>query len=274
MGTAALDLSGRVLWKQETLGYAPVHGAGGSPILFENHLIFSADGKENPVLTALDAQSGKLLWQTPRNSSAKKQFSFSTPTAISLEGTPQIISPASGFVGSYNPITGKEIWRVGYGEGYSVIPKPVYAHHLLFLGSGYDTPTFYAIRPLNASGDATTTHVAWTLKKGAPHTPSPVVFGNEIYLVSDAGIATCADAHSGSVHWTERLGGNFSASPFTAEGRIYFLSESGETCVVKAGTTFELLARNPIEERTLASCVPAEHALYIRTEENLFKIGR
>jgi outer membrane protein assembly factor BamB len=274
MGTAALDLSGRVLWKQETLGYPPVHGAGGSPVLVENRLIFSADGKENPVLAALDTSSGTLLWQTPRNSPAKKQFSFSTPAVVPVDGSLQIISPASGFVGSYAPGDGKELWRVTYGEGYSVIPKPVHAHGLIFLSSGYDAPSFYAIRSQGASGDATASHVAWTLKKGAPHTPSALVVGNELYLVSDSGIATCADAQSGTVHWTERLGGNFSASPFSADGRLYFLSESGETSVLKAGTTFELLARNPLGERTLASCVPADHALYLRSEENLFKIGQ
>jgi outer membrane protein assembly factor BamB len=274
MGTAALDLSGRILWKQETLGYQPVHGAGGSPVLVENRLIFSADGREKPVLTALDARSGALLWQTPRNSPAKKQFSFSTPAVITADGILQIISPASGFVGSYAPEDGRELWRVTYGEGYSVIPKPVHAHGLLFLGSGYDAPSFYAVKPQGASGDATASHVAWTLKKGAPHTPSALVVGNEIYLVSDSGIATCADAVSGTVHWTERLGGNFSASPFAAGDRLYFLSESGETSVLKAGTTFQLLARNPLGERTLASCVPADHALYLRSEEHLFKIGR
>ena len=201
MGTAALDLDGKVVWQQTALAYQPVHGAGGSPILVNDALVFSCDGERDPFVAALDAATGAVRWQTPRNSPAKKQFSFSTPLAIKVGGVQQIVSPGSGFVAGYDVRDGREIWRVGYGEGYSVVPRPVFAHGLLFVSSGFDSPVLHAIRPDGASGDVTATHIAWTARKGAPHTASPLVLGDEIYFVSDAGIAACADARTGEVHW-------------------------------------------------------------------------
>lgn len=273
MGTAALDLTGKVLWRQTEIQYPPVHGGGGSPVLAEDALVFSADGAQDPFIVALEAATGVVRWKTPRRTPARRQFSFSTPLGIEVAGAMQIISPASGMVGGYDPRDGRELWRVTYGEGYSVVPCPAYAHGLLYVSSGFDRPVLHAIRPEQATGDATANHVAWTLAKGAPLTPSPLVLGDELYLVSDAGIATCADAHTGQVHWTERLGGGFSASPFAAEGRVYFQNEAGVGFVVRAGKTFELLTRNDLAERTLASPAAVDGAIFIRSEKHLWKIG-
>ena len=101
-----------------------------------------------------------------------------------------------------------------------------------------------------------------------------IVVGDELYFVSDAGIATCANARTGEVYWSERLGGGFSASPFAAEGRIYFQNETGTGFVVRAGRTFELLATNELGEKSLASPAVADGALFIRTEARLWKIVR
>ncbi len=272
MGTAALDLSGNVLWKQTSLKYKPVHGTGGSPALIHDLLVFSGDGAAEPFVAALDAKTGEVRWKTPRNTTAKKNFSFSTPQLISVDGQEQIVSPGSGFVAAYRPQDGGELWKVNYGEGYSVVPRPVYANGLLYLSSGFDSATLYAIKPRGAKGDATADHVAWTLKKGAPHTPSVIVTGDLLFCVSDAGIATCANALTGEVHWSERLGGNFSASPILAEGRLYFQNETGTAFVVKAAPTFELLATNELGEKTLASPTPTDGALFIRGESHLFKL--
>ena len=272
MGTAALDLAGKVVWKQTELKYPPVHGSGGSPALVGDALVFSCDGERDPFIVALDSTTGAIRWKTPRNSPAKKQFSFSTPLSITVGGVPEIISPGPGFVGAYAVKDGREIWRVGYGEGYSVVPRPVFAHGLLYVSSSFDSAVLYAIRPEGATGDATATNVAWTSRKAAPHTASTVVVGDEIYFVSDAGIATCADAKTGEVYWSERLGGGFSASPVVAEGRIYFQNEAGAGFVVKAAKKYELLATNDLAERSLASYAIADGAIFIRTEKQLWKV--
>jgi outer membrane protein assembly factor BamB len=144
----------------------------------------------------------------------------------------------------------------------------------LFVTSSYNRSVLYAIKPAGAKGDVTDTHVAWKHDKGVPNTPSPLVGGEELYFVSDSGIATCLDARTGNMHWSERLGGGFSASPVLAEGRLYFQNEEGISTVLKAGKTFEVLARNELGERTLASPAVMDNTLFLRSKSHLWRIGK
>jgi len=271
MGTAALDLKGKVLWRQEALHYTPIHGNGGSPLIVGDLLFCSCDGGSDPFVVALKRKTGEVAWKTARVTPSKNKFSFSTAQAITVDGKRQIISPGSGAVCAYDPADGHELWRVRYGDGYSVIPQPVYGHGLLFIGTGYDRPLVYAVKP-GGTGDLTDSNVAWKTAKGAPNTPSLLLVGDELYFVSDAGIASCVDARTGTVHWSERLGGDFSASPVFADGRIYFQNESGVGFVVKPGKTFELLAKNDLGERSLATYAVVDSALFIRTAQHLYRI--
>jgi outer membrane protein assembly factor BamB len=192
---------------------------------------------------------------------------------IDVDGRQQIISPGSGMVGAYDPRDGREVWRVNYGEGFSVVPRPVFANGFVYLTSGFMRANLLAIDPRGARGDATDSHVVWKYDRGVPTTPSPLVAGDEIYFVSDNGVATCLDARSGEVHWSERLGGGFSASPVAAEGRVYFVNEAGVTYVVRAAVEFELLATNDLGEPSLASPAVDDGAIYLRTESHLWRIG-
>lgn len=272
MGTACLDLEGRVLWRQTSLGYAPLHGNGGSPVLWRDLLIYSADALKAPFIVALDRATGEVRWQVPRVTDHPRTFSFSTPTVIEVAGRPQLISPGSGVVDALDPATGAALWRVRY-DGFSVIPKPVFGHGLVFLGTGYEAPTALAVRVDGAAGDVTDTHVAWTLRRGAPNTPSFLLVGDELYLLADSGVMSCVDARTGTLHWQERVCGGASASPVLAEGRIYVQDEQGKGVVLAAGKEFRRLAENPLEERTLASYAVTHGALFIRSEEHLFRIG-
>ena len=274
LGTACLDLNGQVLWRQTSITYPSMHGNGGSPLLAGDRLIFSCDGITNPAVVALDRHTGKVQWKTPRdNDSVPKKFSFSTPLLITNAGREELISPGAGATYAYDPTTGRPLWQVGTGTGFSVVPRPVFAHGLLFVNTDYDFPKLFAIRP-GGEGDVTSTHLAWQTGRGAPSTPSALVVGSELYFVSDAGIATCADAKTGQVHWNERLGGGFSASPVFAAGHIYFQNEEGVGYVLKAGKTFEQIAKNELGERTLASYAVDDGTLFIRSAEHLFRIGK
>ncbi len=273
-GTACLTPDGKVVWKTRELKYQPVHGNGGSPILVGNQLIIACDGGDVEYLAALDRNTGNVLWKQDRTADhLKKKFSFTTPLLIEVNGQPQIISQGTGAVYAYKP-DGSVIWKASYDDGYSVIPRPVYAHGLVYVGSGYDRAKLLAVDP-TGEGDVTATHVKWIMTKGAPHTPSPLVVGDELYVVSDKGILTCLDAVSGEEVWQERLGGNFSASPLSANGLIYLQSENGETIVFRPGRQYEEVARNRLENeefRTFASYAVIDSSLLIRSETSLFRI--
>jgi outer membrane protein assembly factor BamB len=272
-GAACLDLNGQIIWRDKQHTYDPVHGNGGSPVLVDGLLIFSCDGADDPYVVALDAKTGLERWRFNRVSDANNKFSFSTPTVIEIDGKEQLITAGSGVVNALDPATGQEIWRVRYGDGYSVIPKPVFGNGLLFVATGYNSPTVIAIRPQGASGDATDSHVEWTVKKAAPHTPSLLLVGEELYMVTDkTGILTCLDAKTGRENWNQRIGGNYSASPLFADGKIYIQSEEGAAIVIQPGKTFTKLADTGFKERTLASYAVGDSALFIRTDKHLYRV--
>jgi outer membrane protein assembly factor BamB len=273
MGTACLDTDGKIVWKQTDVKYNPVHGNGGSPVLVDNKVVFSCDGGEKPFVVALDRATGKVAWKTDRTVKAVKTFSFSTPLVIEMKGKKQIVLPGSDEVCAYDPADGKEIWRVRY-KGYSVVPRPVFGHGMVFVCAGYDPPsTLLAIR-VDGTGDVTDTHVAWTMAKNqsVSLTPSPLLDGDELYMVSDRGNVSCLDAKTGKLHWTKKLEGGFSSSPLLAAGRIYCQNEKGKTFVLKAGKTTEELGQSNMTEPTLASFAVADGALFLRTESNLYRI--
>ena len=272
-GTACLDLSGKKLWEQRSLAYPPVHGGGASPVLVDGLLVFPCDGADGPFLAALKASDGTVAWRTPRGGGATKKFSFCTPTVLEWEGKKQIISPFSDAIAAYRPKDGKEIWKVKY-SGYSVIAQPAFGNGLIYFTTGYDSPVTYAVRP-GGSGDVTHSHVAWTQDKRSPNTPSPILHGTELYQVADNGIASCLDAKTGKIHWQERTARTTSASPLLVGDRLYILDEFGTTTLLATGKQFKKLGGNKLEgERTLATPVPAEGTLFIRTEKGLYRIGR
>jgi outer membrane protein assembly factor BamB len=275
-GTAALNLSdGKKVWENRSLTYPPRHGNGGSPVLVDGRLIFSADAESDPFIAALDPANGTIVWKRERPETAQRQkFGFSTAGVFTVDGQIQVVSAGPGAVDSFAPADGRHFWRVAY-EGYSNVPNPVMAHGLIFVTTSYDTPDMYAIDPSGAKGDATDTHVRWTSDVKAPMTVSPIVIGEEIYWISDqGGFVTCADAKTGTVHWSERIGARaVSASPVHASGRLYILDEEGKMHVLKPGKSLEKLAENDLDDRALASPAPLNGALLIRTESALWRVG-
>lgn len=273
-GTARTTLDGEVVWRT-ALPYKPVHGTGGSPALAGDLLVICCDGGDEQCVVGLDTRTGEIRWKTPRGTQPRRGFSFATPLVCTVADRTMAVCPGSDAVCAYDPRSGVELWRADYPGGYSVIPRPVCAAGLVVVSSGYDKPVLLAIDP-TGSGNVTDTHVRWRMDRAAPHTPSPLVVGAELYCVSDNGIATCVDVHTGTEHWRERLGGNYSASPFAAGGKIYFHEESGETIVVEAGRTFTEVARSRLAEgeRTFASFAVTGPALLVRTESHLYRIGK
>lgn len=267
LGTAALDRSGKTIWKNQQLRYAHGHGGGGSPALAGDLLVISCDGTDQQYVVALDKNTGEVRWKTVRRGGA---MAYTTPLVIPRGDGSQAVSPGGNHVVSYDLETGEELWSVDY-NGFSGVPRPVFAHGLVYITTGFYNPVLMAIRP-DGRGNVTKTHVAWQWTRGVPLTPSPLVVGDEIYMVSDNGIASCLDAKTGKELWRERLGGGFSASPVSAGGRVYFLNESGEATVIGAGREFERLAVNRLEGRTLASPAIAGQAIYLRSDSHVYRI--
>jgi outer membrane protein assembly factor BamB len=269
-GTAALSASGEILWTTR-LRYESQHGNGGSPVLYRDLLIINCDGNGGEAyVVALDTATGKTRWKTSRRRPADQ--AYSTPLVITVGQQDQLVSVGAYRAAAYEPLTGQEIWRVSYGDGFSNVPRPVFGQGLVVIATGFQTPSLLAVRP-DGKGDVTRTHVAWTITRGAPYTPSPLLVGNDAYYVSDTGVLSLADLPSGQVVWQQRLGGNYSASPVLADGRIYFQSEEGMTTVIAPGREFRRLATNRLDGATLASMAVSSGSFFIRSDTHLYRIA-
>jgi outer membrane protein assembly factor BamB len=268
MGTACITQSGQIVWKTQLEYDNGQHGPGGSPVLYENLLILSCDGQDIQFVLALDKLTGKVRWKRFREG----YQAYTTPLVVRLPEGDQLISPGAFRAIAYEPRTGKEIWQVKYGEGFSNVPRPVFGLGLVFICTGFQQPALLAVRP-DGRGEVTKSHITWTLKRGVPLTPSPLLVGEEIYLISDNGIATCLDARTGKEHWQVRIGGNHSASPVYADGRIYFLSEEGESAVIAPGKQFKALARNELDGEMLASMAVSGGSIFVRSRTHLYRLS-
>jgi outer membrane protein assembly factor BamB len=283
LGTVGLDTkSGQLLWKQR-FSFDEITGPGSSPAIDGQLVIIPCDGADAQFVVALNIETGETVWRTPRppidDPERIHRRAFSTPlivgqTFLSANKIPrQAIIPGAQWLVSYDPFTGRELWRVNMGDCHAIIPRPVFHGGLVYVCTGYMKPQLWAVR-VDGSGDVTHSHVAWKYDKQVPEISSPIVVGSEIYFVSSLGILTCLDAATGSQLWQHRLGGNFSASPIAADGKLYFTSREGQTTVLRPGQTYDELARNQLFGQTLASPAICGHALLIRADRILYCLGQ
>jgi outer membrane protein assembly factor BamB len=273
MGTAALRLvDGEVVWKKQ-VSYKPMHGNGSSPVIVGDLLVVNADAEIDPTIVAFHRKEGTIAWRTPREQEVRSKFSFSTPLVVETDGRTEILSAGSGMIGAYAPEDGRLLWKATYGEGYSVVPRPVVADGMAYVATGYNVPKLIAIRLGDATGDVTKTHIEWEVTRRMPKTPSMIATGGQILVLDDTGTLTSLDAKSGKPVWNEKLPGNFSASPILTGDTLYAVTEDGVCYVVKISPDgAKIQFETDLAERTLASPILLGGALYLRTEKHLWKI--
>jgi outer membrane protein assembly factor BamB len=272
-GTVCLEAAtGKVVWKQQIRCDHQV-GPGSSPVLWRDRLFLVRDGREAQYVAALDKKTGRLLWRTERppidTSSPDLKKSFCTPLVVERERQAEVVAPGAHWAAAYDAFTGREIWRLRHGQGFSIGTTPILGQGLVYFGTGCFKPQIWAVR-LDGQDDVTATNVAWKSPRQVPVMSSPILASSEIYWVSDDGMATCADAKTGEVCWQERLGGPCLASPIFAHGRLYFFREDARTIVLKPGRQFERLAENPLQGTLIATPAASGSALYIRTDTDLY----
>ncbi len=275
-GTFCLNRAdGSVVW-QETLAIEHGVGPGSSPMVHGDLLVLICDGTDVQYVAALDKNTGRQVWKTPRPPmdapSGDQMKAYCTPIAITDDqGREQLICMASQWLVSLDPKTGKEIWRVEHGTGFSIVPRPVYGHGMVYVCTGYGKPQLWAVK-VDGNGDVTDTHVVWTEAKRIPAKPSPLLVGNDLYLTDDGGIVTCFDAITGENRWSERIGGSHSASPVLAGGKIYFSNEQGVVTLLEQSAAFQVAAENTIDGKIMASPAIVDGTLLLRSDTALYRI--
>lgn len=285
-GTAAIDTrTFRVVWERRDIECNHFRGAGSSPILFRNLLLMHFDGSDHQFVIALDKRTGRTVWRTQRSidfqdldangkpaAEGDLRKAFSTPHVERVGGRWEMISLGAKAAYSYDPLTGRELWRVEERAQHSASTRPVIGLGMIFFPTGFAAGQLFAVRA-GGNGLITDTHVAWKVKRGVPNKPSILLADGLIYMIGDTGIASCIDARTGEQVWQERIGGEYSASPVYAGGRLWFFSEDGKTTVLKPGRTFERIAENRLDDGFLASPAIAGNAFFLRTRTHLYRIG-
>ena len=272
-GLYAYDFDGTAKWKVD-VGKFPLlgMGTGTSPVLFENLVIIQRDendGKES-LLLAYDINTGALAWKTPRTVEA----SWSTPVLVKTQGRTELVTNGNQLIVSYDPRTGKELWRTK-GVESNAIHTPLVGHGLVILTAGYPAKKVIAIRP-GGSGDITgTDRIVWQYDRGTGYVISPILYGDYVYLVSDKGIISCLDARTGEVKYEGGrvpVPATFMASPIAYEGKLLLTSGDGDTFVIKAGPVHEVLATNSIGEPAAATPSVSQGRILVRGVKHLFCI--
>jgi outer membrane protein assembly factor BamB len=284
-GLYTYDLNGKLLWKQDLgvldagwfydVDYQWEYGS--SPIIYKNLVIIQADIQKDSFIAAYDIKTGKQAWKTPR----EEIPGWASPAVYQGTGRAELITNGTKAIRGYDPLTGKELWRLTPNSEITT-PTPFVAHDLIFVTSGYSpVQPIYAIKP-GANGDITlekgkesSQFIAWSKQRGGPYMPTPIVYGDLFYTCGNNGVFTAYNAKTGERVYQERVGvgGGFTASPVAADGKIYLSSEDGDVYVVKAGPKFELLSKNPVGEVLMATPAISDGIVIVRGVSHLFAFG-
>jgi outer membrane protein assembly factor BamB len=283
-GLYAYDIDGKLLWTKD-LGvlnagwfYDPDYewGVGSSPIIWKNLVIVQCDIQKNSFIAAFDVDTGQPAWRTAR----EEIPSWSTPAIFEHDGRAELVTQATTFIRGYNPESGKELWRLG-GNSEITIPTPIVGPGVIIVTNGYrGVQPIFAIKPgasgdITLKGDATTNEfIAWSTNRGGPYIPTPVIYGDLLYVLAINGVLAAYDVKTGQRVYQERVagGGSFSASPVAADGKLYLTSEDGDVFVVRAGPKYELLATNPMSQVIMATPAIANGVIFIRGLKDVFAI--
>ena len=278
-GTACISTKdGQILWKRRDLNCDHEIGAGpaSSPFIYNNFLIFNVDGRDVQYVIALNKETGETAWKTNRSVDfsdvqVNQRKAYGTPFIIPRGNSNQMVSIGAKGVYSYDPENGKELWKAEH-RGWSIAPRPVYGEGLVFTMIDRDRPEMWAIKP-NGSGDITETHIEWKETKRMPPRASPIIIKGLLFVVDRNGYISCIEAKTGKSIWQKRMKGRFSASPILANNLIYFFNEDTMCIIIKPTRELVIVAENKLSsDKLMATPAFDENSIYIRTENNLYRI--
>jgi outer membrane protein assembly factor BamB len=283
-GLACYDTNGKLLWKQDLGVLNPglwddkesSWGHASSPIIYRDLVIVQADGHKQSFIAAFNLKDGKQAWRVERN----EITSWTTPSIYQGKDRTELIANGGRYIRGYDPLTGKELWRFSDNDTQVKMQAPQIANDLIYITGGYPAGrAMYVFRPgANGdislrSGEDTNAFLAWRSSKASPYTPTPIVYGDQFYVIADNGVLSSYDAKTGALIYQQRLPSSFSASPVAADGKLYLASEDGDVFVVKAGRQFELLQKNVMGQPLMATPALTQGMLIVRADDVIYALG-
>ena len=270
----AWTLDGTLEWSKPLGRFRSEHGPASSPMVHEGKVILAFDQDKSSSVIALEAKTGKQLWQTPRKAF---RASYSVPFLLEKSNQVELIVASSAGITAYDPNDGKVIRDYVWmhpGKVLRTVASPIYAEGLIFAhgGNGGGDRHLIAVKA-EGKGDITEGGLVWEAKKSFPYVPTMLAHGKYVFSVHDNGIAHCHEAATGKEIWEKRLSGKVSASPVMVDGKIYVVTERGTVHVFASTTKFKELAKNAIDDSVFATPAVANGCMFIRGDEHVFCIG-
>lgn len=286
-GLFCYDLNGKLKWKLD-LGvldggwfYDPDYqwGTASSPIIYKDLVILQCDVQKDSFIAAYDLKTGKQVWKTSR----EEIPSWGTPTVIEGKSRVELVTNATRAVRAYDPLTGKELWQLK-GNPEVTATTPIAALDLIVICNSYrPNQPLYAIKQGAANGDIslkegqeTNDFVAWSKQRGGSYMPTPLAYGDYLYVNANQGVLSVFEAKTGTRLYQQRIGekgGSYSASPVANNGKIFLTSEDGDVFVVKAGPKYELVSTNPVGEVLMATPAISDGVIIVRGQNHVFAFG-
>jgi outer membrane protein assembly factor BamB len=283
-GMACYDFDGKLLWKQDLGVLNPglwddknsSWGHSSSPIIYRDLVIVQADGHKQSFIAAFNLKDGKQVWRVERN----EITSWTTPAIYQGKDRTELIANGGRYIRSYDPLTGKELWRFSDSETQVKMQAPQIANDLIYITGGYPAGrAMWVFRPGAVgdislkSGETKNDFIAWSSPSGSPYTSTPIIYADVFYVVADSGVLSAYDAKTGERFYQQRLATSFSASPVAADGKLYLASEDGDVLVVKTGKQYELLAKNVMGQPLMATPAISQGMLILRGENTIYAVG-
>jgi outer membrane protein assembly factor BamB len=225
-------------------------------------------------VVAHDKRTGEEQWKTMRMTEAVRENcdAYTTPIFRRSGDRPEMVVMGGQMLDAYNPATGERLWYLPGLIGNRVIPSPVAADGVIIATQGM-REAMLAVRP-RGDGKRSRKDILWSFDQGTSDSPSPAVWGELLFFVTNNGVVRCLDLVTGRVLWRQRVKGEYRASPLAAEGRIYLLNMQGLTTVISASTRYDRLTENQLDDATVASLAASDGRLFLRGRKWLYCLAR
>ncbi len=257
----ALDFEGKKVWAK-SLGLPKNHyGHSSSLAMFHDLLIVQFDQSGSTAVMALAGKTGEQVWKTSRD----VKISWSSPIVVNTGKQTEVMLVAEPFVISYNPATGKELWRFNCISG-EVGPSLAYADGVVFSVNDYSK--------LAAVQIGTSPKLLWESDEYLSDIPSPVATAKYLFLPTSYGMMICYDAKTGEKYWEKDFGTPTYASAILVDGNIWQMDKKGIMHIFKADKTYTSVSESALGEGSV--CTPAfiGGKVILRGNKNLYCIGK
>jgi outer membrane protein assembly factor BamB len=262
-----LDLDGNLVWLRGlTRDYPNASNSLGmsSSLTTADGVVIAMIENDSESFTAgLDARTGVNQWKLSR----PKAANWTSPMLLATAGQPTLaLLQSSKGLAAVEPRTGRTVWN--YTDSASTIPSATVSDGVVYVPS-------QGLTALEPAPDGQSPKQLWRTGQLRPATASPVVLGQRLFTLNDAGVLNCGDTAKGSRLWQLRLKGPFSATPVASGPRLYCVNEKGllqvvDTAAPEGAVTSEL----NLGQTILSTPAIAHHSVYVRSDAKLWRIGK